>query len=146
MTNGLKKGFTLIELLVVIAIIAVLSSIVLASLNTSRAKGADAAVKQNLYNARSQIELTFGDSTDLASGGDLGTGLCTDTKIVSMLNAASQAVAGNITSDRCNRTSAPTPPAWAISSILKSGQYWCIDSAGKVKEITLAQAGGLSCP
>ena len=44
----MKKGFTLIELLVVIAIIGILSSVVLASLNTARNKGSNAAVQSAL--------------------------------------------------------------------------------------------------
>ncbi len=55
------KGFTLIELLVVIAIIALLSSVVLASLNASRVRAADteriAAAKQ----IQAALELYFLD-------------------------------------------------------------------------------------
>lgn len=42
MRMNLMKGFTLIELLVVVAIVGILASVVLASLNSSRAKGRDA--------------------------------------------------------------------------------------------------------
>jgi prepilin-type N-terminal cleavage/methylation domain-containing protein len=150
-----KKGFTLIELLVVVAIIGVLASVVLASLNTARSKGSDAAVKANLDNMRAQAELnydTYGcytDSSTVCSGASpvvftaaacpasaaAGTGLFKDAKIFSMYNgasnsggfcAAAQAVGGN---------------NWAVAVQLNNPttgtQAWCVSSNGTSKQVTI---------
>jgi general secretion pathway protein G len=53
------KGFTLIELLVVIAIIGLLSSIVLAALNSARTKAYDAARLSNLINVKTALEVYY---------------------------------------------------------------------------------------
>jgi prepilin-type N-terminal cleavage/methylation domain-containing protein len=57
-----KKGFTLIELMVVISIIALLSSVVLAALQDSRAKGRDAARIQAMIQVRNALQLYFADN------------------------------------------------------------------------------------
>lgn len=56
-----KKGFTLIELLVVIAIIGILSSVVLASLNSAREKSRDARRVSDIKQIQLALEL-FADS------------------------------------------------------------------------------------
>ncbi len=59
MTKSYKRGFTLIELLVVIAIIGILSSIVLASLNSARKKGRDARRIADVKQIQLALELSF---------------------------------------------------------------------------------------
>ena len=54
-----NKGFTLIELLVVIAIIGILSSVVLASLNSARQKSRDARRVADIGQLRLALELYF---------------------------------------------------------------------------------------
>jgi prepilin-type N-terminal cleavage/methylation domain-containing protein len=54
-----KKGFTLIELLVVVAIIGLLSSVVLASLNSARSKARDAKRKEDFHTMQLAFQLYY---------------------------------------------------------------------------------------
>ena len=54
-----SRGFTLIELLVVIAIIGILSSVVLASLNSAREKSRDARRLSDVKQLQLALELFF---------------------------------------------------------------------------------------
>src|SRR5688572_6538667 len=53
------KGFTLIELLVVVAIIGLLSSVVLASLSTARAKAKDARRLSDMHSIQTALALYY---------------------------------------------------------------------------------------
>jgi type II secretion system protein G len=59
----MKRGFTLIELLVVIAIIGILSSVVLASLNSARQKSRDAKRISDIKQLQLALELSFDDNS-----------------------------------------------------------------------------------
>jgi len=56
-----NRGFTLIEILVVISIIGLLSAIVLASLNSARGKGRDAARVVDVRELKKAIEFYYND-------------------------------------------------------------------------------------
>jgi len=70
-----KQGFTLIELLVVIAIIGILSSVVLASLNSAREKSRDARRVSDIKQLQLALELYFDDNGTYPGGDEtLGGG------------------------------------------------------------------------
>lgn len=147
-----NKGFTLIELLVVIAIIGILSSVVLASLNTARDKGANAAVKANLSNTRAQAEL-FYDTVSNYEGVCATTG---DSTIGVAVNAAEvaagvgptgyvDATASTFTTGQCHDSTG----SWAAWVPLKDTAdiAWCVDSNGASKQVTAVLASNaVICP
>jgi len=57
-----KFGFTLIELLVAISILAVLSTLVLANLNSARERGRDARRKNDLNQIKTALRLYYNDN------------------------------------------------------------------------------------
>jgi type IV pilus assembly protein PilA len=135
MKTNTKKGFTLIELLVVIAIIGILSSVVLASLNSARNKGADAAVKGNLNGIRTQAELYYDNNSSSygtlafasasASCATQASGnLFADPTIKSAIVAA-------VASGNGNASCVASSTGWAVSVPLKTTGSWCVDSNGR---------------
>ncbi len=73
MKNKIKSGFTLIELLVVIAIIGLLSSVVLASLNSARVKARDTLRMESLRELQKAVEVYYNDTGHYPNDGASGT-------------------------------------------------------------------------
>lgn len=73
-----SSGFTLIELLVVIAIIGILSSIVLASLNTARAKARDVRRRADLKQVQLALELYYDSNNSYPSNSNAWWGNCSN--------------------------------------------------------------------
>jgi len=145
-----SAGFTLIELLVVIAIIGILSSVVLASLNTARGKGANAAIKSNLGNMRAQAELVYYAAPNSYAA------ICADPTIIRGLTAAANVSGGTVLATNAANTAGNTTcdnasGSWVVQSTLKTPEagnaYWCIDTSGTARaDNILAGASATVCP
>jgi len=135
MKKNTNRGFTLIELLVVIAIIGILSSVVLASLNSARNKAGDAAVKENMNGIRSQAELVYDNN------GQKYNTVCADGNVVNALVAAG--TAGGAGATTCNNSDT----AWAAAAGMKSDPtvYWCVDSVGDASSTTTVLGANTVC-
>ncbi len=164
--KNLKRGFTLIELLVVVAIIGILASVVLASLNSARNKGNDAAVQANLKNATGQGEIFWNTNTasansytNVCTNGTVGTAQAVGAFVLaaakanglsaycldSVITPGGGACAPSTSIASCNDSAG----AWAAEVPLKSkgaNQMWCVDSTGRSKqENNLSIGAGTAC-
>ena len=130
-----SKGFTLMELLVVIAIIGILSSVVLASLNTARNKGTDAAIKGQLAAARPQAEIYYD-----GNGSSGYTSLC-------VVSTGTKPMWDAVKRNDTNASCAADSESWAMSAALKTagGGNWCVDYTGASSAGTTSAATPFKC-
>ena len=145
MKNLKNKGFTLIELLVVIAIIGILSSVVLASLNTARARGSDAAIKADVSGVRAAAELYY-DSFPNAYGSaaafyDASCSVTPTASSVSADTTVQQQIDDAFSKNGGVEAQCAGAPGWYVIAVpLRSNPLlgWCVDSSGNSMQITLA--------
>lgn len=152
------KGFTLIELLVVIAIIGVLATVVLASLNSSRTKASDAAIKSQMKELGKQTEvyslvhgaystnstIRWDDDAPSCRGaaatldGTMFGSNSFDTTVRDLVLAVSSKSSGATSGNRV--FCAASDNSWAFAAPLfdpsGSNTGWCIDSSGNSKEVS----------
>lgn len=130
------RGFTLIELLVVIAIIGILSAVVLASLNTARQKGSNAAVQSDLKSIQTQAAIYY--SNNSSYGTATGETTITTTNVSSLPGVFGSPVIKNALSQALKRGGSGTSSysiglggnSYAVAVSLQGGNWFCVDDSG----------------
>lgn len=141
MLKNREKGFTLIELLVVVAIIGVLSSVVLASLNSARGKGNDAKVQAQLSSLRGSAEIFYANQSP-NSYTNMCTAAAADPSGLDQYLDLGNYPAG------VTKTCGSSATAYMVSiSLPFVGGAWCVDSLGAARKVATQPADGVTvCP
>lgn len=134
----------------VIAIIGILSSVVLASLNSARAKGNDAKIKSQVSNIRSTAEIYR--STNGNYGTAITDGICATSSGYMFSDTESgmirfaEAINPITTTNSLSCYVSEDGLSYAVADRLTAaGTYWCADSMGISKEVTNALSTS-TCP
>jgi prepilin-type N-terminal cleavage/methylation domain-containing protein len=151
-----RHGFTLIELLVVMSIISLLSSVVLATLNTARLKALDAKVIAQLVNVGKQAEifqlLTGGYGTifttsqpgaltcadPLSVFGSMFTTAAANGGLKELIDNTKLVTNGTISCGAGISGGGSVTDSWAVSVLLPSAdpyspfKTFCIKTGGKI--------------
>ena len=154
-----QSGFTLIELLIVAAIIGIISSIALVSLDQARTKARDAAIKQQVRDYATTLELEW---TQVGSLQNHQTSWVGNTGVTSP-NCAGETYTGVFATkfrELCqgilNQTtvtsanifyvgSAPAGNTFSVMVLLNNGNWFCRGSSGRTYEGPSASWSGSGC-
>lgn len=123
-----ENGFTIIELMIAIALIGLLASAIIIAVSQARTKAANARIKNNMDQIRKQAEVVNVENN--LQGYCVTGGKCaaTDLKIVELLANIKNLNGGQ---DPVIISKTTFPLNYCVSSTLKDGKTFCMDSAAK---------------